>query len=449
MAFVNLPPNFQDIFRSITDRVAKLETGPSQAMYTAEEAQSVATASQIQAINAGVQANNAAAQAVIAQSQATIASTQATTAIATANGKNKVTYSTSGPGTTANSVGDIWYQYGTSGTYLNKVIAQWSGAGGTSWTPVTVSGLVIANIDAGAITTGTLSAIQISAGSGATSFNVSSTGVMSAQGVYVKGAIVADSGTFTGSIRADTGYFGTGSGATLTNGWAIGANGLTGVGTGTISGGAISGATITANSGTIGGWTLGSTRLFSGASELNASNGNAVLSAVTVSSLTCNGTLQTGTNQLISSGGALSVNGSITAGSVNLFEFLSSSGNLRVFATYGNSVSGRTMLVSTSGLYGTSASTLRKKHNIEDYEINKDALLALDVKKFNYLEDIDPLQRDEFGFIAEQAEQYGLLELIQYDKDGLVDYFDYARLPIFLFQIVKEQEERIKILEGK
>ena len=122
---------------------------------------------------------------------------------------------------------------------------------------------------------------------------------------------------------------------------------------------------------------------------------------------------------------------------------------MRVSSVYSNAVSGRTVLVSSTGLFGTSSSSQRFKHNIEDYEINKDALLSLDLKKFNYNEDIDPTQRDEFGFIAEQAEQYGLLELIQYDKDGNVDFFDYARLPVFLFQIVKEQETRIKALEGK
>jgi hypothetical protein len=256
MAFVNLPPNLQDMFYSITDRIAKLETGPNQAMYTAEaaqgsaqsataialSAQSVATQAQIQAINAGIQANNAASQATIAQSQATIASSQATAAQVTANGKNKVYYSTTVPGSTANTVGDIWYQYGTSGVYLNKVIAQFSGAGGTSWTPVTVSGLVIANIDAGSITTGTLSAITISAGSGANAFNVSSSGVMSAQGAWIKGNITADSGTFNGTVNAATGYFGNLAGG---NYWSIGASGLTAVGSGTITGGLIQGSSIT------------------------------------------------------------------------------------------------------------------------------------------------------------------------------------------------------------
>jgi hypothetical protein len=287
MAFVNLPPNFQDMFYSITDRIAKLETGPNQAMYTAEYAQSVAESAQgsslqsqtlaaaayaqatiaqaqavvaqatantamlqatvasAQAITAQNTANAAASQATIAQSQATIASSQATAAQVSADGKNKVYYSTSGPGTTANQIGDIWYQYGTSGTYANKVIAQFSGAGGTSWTSVTVSGLVIANIDAGSITTGTLSAIQISAGTGGTAFTVSPSGVMAAQGAWIKGNITADSGTFNGQVNATSGYFGS-----LTNGWRIDSAGITGLGSGYVSGGTIQGTNFNNGNGT-------------------------------------------------------------------------------------------------------------------------------------------------------------------------------------------------------
>ncbi len=100
-------------------------------------------------------------------------------AASSASGKNTVHYSTSTPGTTSNTVGDIWYQYGTSGINNGKVIAQWTGAGGTSWTSVIISGLVIANIDAGAITTGTLAAsILISGPTFQTSnFNTSGYGI--------------------------------------------------------------------------------------------------------------------------------------------------------------------------------------------------------------------------------------------------------------------------------
>lgn len=82
--------------------------------------------------------------------------------LTSANGKNKSTYSTGVPGTTANTAGDIWFQYNGS----NQIIGQWRGTGGTSWTPVTIENSVIATLDAGKINTGFLDvANRINAGS--------------------------------------------------------------------------------------------------------------------------------------------------------------------------------------------------------------------------------------------------------------------------------------------
>lgn len=77
--------------------------------------------------------------------------TAISTAQSTANGKNKVYYDTVAPGSTANTAGDIWWQYASG-----VVIGQFVGAGGTSWTSAPIGNAVIANIDAGKITTGFL-----------------------------------------------------------------------------------------------------------------------------------------------------------------------------------------------------------------------------------------------------------------------------------------------------
>jgi hypothetical protein len=311
MTFVNLPPNLQDIFGSITDRVAKLETGPSEAMYTADTAQTTAVNASAQALDAAAQAASASAQALTAQttastaqgmatiasaqavsaqavantaylaanvasaqaitaqntansasSQATVAqstasfaqslsyaasaqatSAQGTAALAqtTADGKNTVFYSLSTPGSTANTAGDIWFQYSGSGL----VIAQYIGLGTTSWQQQTITQAVIGTLDAGKITTGTLSAISIDAGTGGTKFNVTAAGYMSAQGAYIKGNITADSGTFNGQVNALSGYFGSN-----TNGWQINSGGIAGLGSGYISGGAIQGTSFNNGSGT-------------------------------------------------------------------------------------------------------------------------------------------------------------------------------------------------------
>ena len=80
-----------------------------------------------------------------------------TGAQATANGKNKITYNTAEPGSTANTAGDIWWQYDAS----NIIIGQWTGLGGTSWQANTIGNTVIANLDAGKITVGVLTGRQV------------------------------------------------------------------------------------------------------------------------------------------------------------------------------------------------------------------------------------------------------------------------------------------------
>ena len=85
--------------------------------------------------------------------------TDINTAMTTANGKNKVYHSTGTPGVTANTAGDTWFQYNGS----DQIIAQWRGTGGTSWVSETLANAVIATLDAGKITTGTLDAERIGA----------------------------------------------------------------------------------------------------------------------------------------------------------------------------------------------------------------------------------------------------------------------------------------------
>lgn len=471
MAFVNLPPNLQDMFGAINDRIAKLETGPNQAMYTAQSAQSTASDAQIQAINAGVQANNAASQATIAQAQATIASTQATNAQTSANGKNTNHYQTYGPGTTANIAGDLWFQYGTSSPYINKVIAQFVGLGGTSWQSMPITGLVVTNIDAGTITTGVLDAIEINAGSGGTAFHVSPTGYMSAQGVYVKGNITADSGTFTGSIRANDGYFGTGTGSTLTNGWSIGSTGLTGVGTGNITGGTITGSTVqTSASGT-------SVSMISSSNSLTFKNGGSNVGHILP--LSSNGIIMHYGATADGSGGTRpqmyvgSTNVSMQADTTNVIGVaaggpatisgnsvsITGATNLNSTTTYTGITTGAgsTMVVVTTGsriAYTTSSE--RFKQDIE--YIKSDGWLD----KIDKLEPITYKTSDDFttegepnetqvGFLAEDIadleNELGMVVI----KDPLGDPFSisYERITPFLVLAIKELKQRITSLEAK
>jgi hypothetical protein len=107
----------------------------------------------------------------------------------------------------------------------------------------------------------------------------------------------------------------------------------------------------------------------------------------------------------------------------------------------------RAMRVSTSGLYGYASSTRRRKEQIENYAIDSQALLSLPLKKFKYKNDESGVQ--QYGFIAEDAQDLGLDELIQYDSTGVPDYFSYETLPIFLLQLIQELKAEIDQLKGE
>ena len=120
--------------------------------------------------------------------------TQITTAQATADGKNKVNYSTATPSGAGTNVGDIWWQY--SG---GIVIGQWSWTG-ASWATSPISSAVIANLDAGKITSGIISSIEYNNGSG--TFAVTAAGALTATSATITGTINATAGTFSGTITA-------------------------------------------------------------------------------------------------------------------------------------------------------------------------------------------------------------------------------------------------------
>jgi hypothetical protein len=185
-------------------------------------------------------------------------------------------------------------------------------------------------------------------------------------------------------------------------------------------------------------------------------NITAVGSIAATGAITTSGNISTSGSGTITSAGSLTgasltVNGSATFGTSNTFEYLSSSGTLRSLYTYGvaRSASTRTLIIDSSGNFGTSASTRRKKHEIESYKIDSQALLNLDVKTFKYNPDIDPAQSVQYGFIAEEAQDLGLDELIQYDSTGIPDYFSYEKLPIFLLQLIQELKAEIDQLKGE
>jgi hypothetical protein len=171
--------------------------------------------------------------------------TAISTAQSTANGKNKVFYSTSAPGSTANTAGDIWWQYASG-----IVIGQFVGAGGTSWTSAPIGNAVIANLDAGKITTGYLDVsgsvvftTDKTKSGNQSRIEINSLGFYAYDGSTATVSITnTGSAIFTGEVKAGSFTGSISSTATITGG-AFVTTGNVGSFTGnslTISGGAIS-----------------------------------------------------------------------------------------------------------------------------------------------------------------------------------------------------------------
>ena len=128
-------------------------TAAAQAQYAANTAQSTAD-------SATTIANAAKSAASTAQSAADAAHTAANAAQTTADGKNSVTRSTSAPSSTNGyKTGDQWWVY-SGGTVTALYLFS-----GTAWVSQTLTNSVIANLDAGKITAGYISADRINDGS--------------------------------------------------------------------------------------------------------------------------------------------------------------------------------------------------------------------------------------------------------------------------------------------
>ena len=131
-------------------------------------------------------ANSAASAASTAQANAATAQSTANAAQTTANNKNKVTYSTSVPGTTANTAGDLWFV--KSGSLVTAI---YEGLGGTSWAARTMDDAAINAIAGTKITANSITSAQI-ATSAITADELASNAVIA--GKIATNAIVAGDG---------------------------------------------------------------------------------------------------------------------------------------------------------------------------------------------------------------------------------------------------------------
>jgi hypothetical protein len=408
MAYVNIPPNLQDMFYSLADRIAKLESGPSGPQDTADTAQSTA-------VSAQGTASTAYSQAVSAQSQAATALAQANVAYAEAVSSLKPSAYV-----ISNAVQQIT-SIATNG------VTVYSGSSPSSGARVTMNSLGLAGYDSSGNAT-----FSISASTGAANFAGSITGST------ITGSTLNISGNF---IVNSSGYL-TATGATIT-------------GSITATSGSFTGS-IYASSGTIGGFTIGSTYLSgSGSFFLNSSTGDATFNSINIG--------YTGIPSWTSSG-ALTVTTLNTQGNALVTGQFEVTGNMQIdtMAVVGSPTSANynTVLISktSSGatlgrLYGyNNLSSAIYKENIADFATKNylEIIKKMRPVTFNYKADqvVDP-ESVIMGMIAEDIDAIeGAQDLVEY-AEGKPSAIRYDKIPLFIIKAIQEISNRLDKLEGK
>lgn len=162
-------------------------------------------------------------------------------------------------------------------------------------------------------------------------------------------------------------------------------------------------------------------------------------------------------NEISQYGSSLYLNGSGASGDVVL---AAGGGSILAKGAYGKVVTSSIALrIGPDGTLGTSTSSARFKQDIQDAELDINAILSMSAKKFRYKETVTQLGDAApivYGFIAEDADTAGLKGFVHYDENNEVFAFDYANYVVALQTVVKYQNDiindlsnRVTALEGK
>jgi hypothetical protein len=311
----------------------------------------------------------------------------------------------------------------------------------------------------------------------------------------------------TGVINANSGYFGS-----PTNGWSISSTGLTGVGTGNITGGSIVASTftstggvfsvssagfLTATSGVIGGWSISSTTLSktSGTKTMTLNSSTAILSisdtsgdtlgggGITITSsgvtgsygaraLTFGGTVafsndgsgnafvQAGSNNTI----RLSPNGGtynntypvVVEGVLDVFSRLNV-GGVVFFTGLSTSTAATNLRIGANGqILQVVPSSERFKENIVNldtvFDLDPKKLLNLPVRAFTYKQEYLSENDDRFDVMIPGfiAEEVDSIYPIaaDYDGDGPKSWNDRLMIP-GLLALIQDLYKEIELLKGE
>jgi hypothetical protein len=119
--------------------------------------------------------------------------------------------------------------------------------------------------------------------------------------------------------------------------------------------------------------------------------------------------------------------------------------------TYSQAVSGRGVIVTSGGLFGTTSSSRETKQDISNLSLDIDSILSIAPVSFKYKRDVANLGEDaptDWGMIAEDLHDAGLTKFVYYGENGEVEGIDYSRYVVALQMVVRDLAARLSKLEG-
>lgn len=97
----------------------------------------------------------------------------------------------------------------------------------------------------------------------------------------------------------------------------------------------------------------------------------------------------------------------------------------------------------TSGLIQRVTSSLRYKKDVRNADISVESVLSIEGRTWTAIGDDSDEPKRYIGFIAEELDDAGLTEFIDYDEEGRPDSIQYDRLSVALLSVLKAQQAQI------
>ncbi len=97
------------------------------------------------------------------------------------------------------------------------------------------------------------------------------------------------------------------------------------------------------------------------------------------------------------------------------------------------------LVVDSNGNVGTQLSSARFKEDVEPLAADFHKILALEPKSFTYRESGER----SIGYMAEEVDGAGVNDLVSYDAEGKPLSVHYKMIPVYLLEMVKDQQRRL------